>query len=107
VKLLLDHCVPHRFARAISDHEAITAAQMQWDRLRNGALLAAASKAGFYALITADQNLKHEQNQSRLPIAVVVLCSVSNDIDELIKLVPRLLEVLQTLQPRQLIEVRS
>lgn len=105
MRLLLDHCVPQRLERALEGHQVSTAAEMQWDRLRNGDLLAAASAAGFDALITVDQNLKHQQNLATLPIAVVVIRSVSNDIDELAKLVPLVLAALRTLPARRLIEV--
>lgn len=78
---------------------------MRWDRLRNGELLNAAAQADFDAMITVDQNLKHQQNLAALPIAVVVIRSVSNDIDELAKLVPVALAALTSLAPRQLVEV--
>ncbi len=78
---------------------------MQWDRLRNGMLLNAAAQAGLDAMITVDQNLKHQQNLATLPIAVLVIRSVSNDIDELTKLVPLALEALTLLPPCQLVEV--
>ena len=78
---------------------------MRWDRLRNGELLGAAGAAGFDALITVDQNLRHQQNLGTLPIAVVIIRSVSNDIDALMALVPSVLGALASLRPRELIEV--
>jgi hypothetical protein len=35
---------------------------MGWDRLTNGELLAAAESAGFDAMITADRNIRRQQN---------------------------------------------
>ena len=107
MKLLLDHCVPRRLARAFVGHDVSSAVDMRWDRLRNGALLAAAGQAGFDALITVDQNLKHQQKLQTLPIAVIVLCAVSNDIDDLTKLVPQVLVALQSLVPRRLVELSA
>jgi hypothetical protein len=68
-------------------------------------LLAAAADKGFDAVITVDQNTKHLQNPATLPVAVVVMRAVSNDIDELARLVPLVLEAFRTLRPRQLVEV--
>lgn len=106
MKLLLDHCVPRRLGRLLVGHQVVTTAEIGWDRLRNGALLTAAGDAGLDAMITVDQNLRHQQNLATFPIAVVVMCSVSNDIDELAKLVPDTLVALETLQPKVLVEVR-
>jgi predicted nuclease of predicted toxin-antitoxin system len=107
LRLLLDHCVPQRLRDALAVHDVSTAAQMQWDRLRNGALLAAAAAAGFDAVITVDQNLKHQQNVATLPIAVIVIVSRSNEIDQLTRLAPLVLTALRELKPRRLIELRE
>lgn len=105
MRLLLDHCVPRRLAELFTGHQVATAAGLQWGHLRNGALLTAAAMAGFDALITVDKNLRHEQNLATLPIAVLVIRSVSNDLGELSRLVPSALSALENLQPRSLIEV--
>lgn len=105
MKLLLDHCVPVRLAESLEGHEVSNAAEMGWGRLRNGDLLAAAGAAGFEALITVDQNLAHQQNLGRLPIAVVIIRSVSNDIGELNRLVPLVLAELRRLPARRLVYV--
>jgi len=106
VKLLLDHCVPRRLGPLFAGHQVTTVAQMRWDRLRNGILLNTAAEAGFDVRITVDQNMMHQQNLQALPIAVLVMCAVSNDIDELTKRMPLVLAALVTLQPRQYVEVR-
>ncbi len=100
MKLLLDHCVPHRLREMLPGHETSTASAHGWDRLRNGSLLAAAAAAGFDAVITVDQNLKHQQNPATLPIAVVVIVSRSNDIDALRRAMPAV--ALASLKPRVL-----
>lgn len=102
----MDHCVPQRLRSAFTGHDVQTAQYAGWERLKNGALLAAAAEAGFDALITADQNLSKQQSLAWLPIAVVVMVSVSNDIDALSGLVPRVLEALRELRPRSLVELR-
>jgi hypothetical protein len=77
---------------------------MGWKGIRNSALLQLAA-GDFDALLTADQNLEHQQNLGALPIAVVVLVAPTNRIDSLRPLIPALLRTLETLAPRQLVHV--
>lgn len=56
-------------------------------------------------MLTIDQNIKHEQNLTVLPLAVVVMNVVSNRLDDVAQCVPAVEEVLRTLQPRTLVEV--
>jgi hypothetical protein len=77
---------------------------MGWTGSRNGELLQLAA-GEFDALLTADQNLEHQQNLGAIPIAVVVLVAPTNRIEALRPLIPALLQALQTLAPRQLVRV--
>jgi len=81
-----------------------TAVEMGWSGVKNGALMALAA-AEFDAFITVDQNLPYQHNVSALPEAVVVLIAHSNELHVLLPLVPRLEEVLATLQPRTLVQI--
>lgn len=78
---------------------------MGWGGKRNGELLQLAA-ADFDALLTADQNLEHQQNLGALPVAVIILVSPTNRMEALRLLIPALLQTLQTLSPRQLVHVR-
>ncbi len=71
---------------------------------RNGALLRTASQK-FQVLLTGDQNLEFQQNPATLPISVIILVAVNNRIETLRPLVPRVLEVLQSIRPGQLVRV--
>ncbi len=51
----------------------ITAEEHGWGRLENGVLLAVAEEAGFEVFLTADKNLRYQQNLSSRKIAIVVL----------------------------------
>ena len=48
-------------------------ADLGWERLRNGDLLAAAERAGYELLLTTDKNLRYQQNLRDRMIAVVVI----------------------------------
>ena len=66
---------------------------MNWHELSNGKLLAAAAME-FDVLVTTDQNLRFQQNLSKLSLPVIELQSTDGRIDALQKLVPLLPEAL-------------
>lgn len=70
---------------------------MGWTTLKNGELLALASKQ-FEVFVTVDRNLSFEQNLPAFEIAVVVMRSRSNRLIDLQRLVPDLLASLATVQ---------
>lgn len=70
-----------------------------WSSLKNGELLRRAAAAGFRVLLTPDRNLEYQQNMSRVGLAVVVVRARTNRIEDLLPLVPRLLEALPHVQP--------
>jgi hypothetical protein len=76
-----------------------------WSGLSNGALLQRASDAGFDVLVTADQNLQYQQNLSRYRIGVIVLRVRSTKIEDLLPLVPGILDALMRIQPGQIVRV--
>lgn len=77
---------------------------MGWTRLGNGVLLKR-SAAEFDAVLTADQNIEFQQNLKKLPVAVVVMVAPSNRLESLAPLLPRVQQVLNTLQPGTLVRV--
>ena len=72
MKVLLDECLDWRFAREIVGHDVRTARQMGWTAIKNGELLALASKQ-FDVFVTVDRNLSFQQNLTTFRIGVVVL----------------------------------
>ena len=104
MRILLDESLPRKLALELTGHEAQTVQRRGWSGLKNGALLRAASQE-FQVLITGDQNLEFQQNPAALPISVIILVAVNNRIETLRPLVPRVLEVLQSIRPGQLVRV--
>lgn len=76
MRVLLDHNVNPRYARLLPGHEVIHAHKMGWTELLNGDLITTAEAAGFEAIVTADKNLRYQQNIKERRISVVVLNSV-------------------------------
>jgi predicted nuclease of predicted toxin-antitoxin system len=74
VKILLDESVPQKLRLLIEGgHVTFTAWFQGWSGLKNGPLLDAAEEAGFDLFITADQELRYQQNLKGRKIAIVVL----------------------------------
>jgi hypothetical protein len=71
--ILFDVNVPRPLAKLLTRHTVAFADLRGWRLLTNGDLLAAAEKAAFDVLLTADTNLRYQQNLVGRRIAVVVL----------------------------------
>ena len=73
MKILLDQNVPAPLIRSLQGHNAIHTSTIGWEALSNGDLLAAAEADGFELLITADKNIRYQQNLPIRKIALIVL----------------------------------
>ena len=71
--ILFDHVTPRGVARFLTGHTVTKAKERGWDTLTNGDLPAAAERAGFDVLLTADKNTRYQQNLTGRRIALVVL----------------------------------
>lgn len=72
-RILLDEGVPIGVRGLLVIHDVLSAAEAGWAGLTNGDLIAAAEEAGYELIITADQNVRYQQNLSKRRIALVVL----------------------------------
>ena len=77
MKLLFDQGTPVPLRNHLTNHTVETAFEKGWSNLGNGDLLTRAEADGFDALITTDQNLRHQQNLTGRKISVVVLLTTS------------------------------
>jgi predicted nuclease of predicted toxin-antitoxin system len=107
MRLLLDESVPARLYRALPNHQVSNAVREGWSGFSNGRLLALAAAASFDAFVTVDKNLPFQQNLERLPIAVLILDSASNELQALLPLMPALERALEKLVPRSFVMVRA
>ena len=97
MKVLLDENLPHALRHELPGHDVFTVRYMKWDGMKNGLLLSTAAAAVFDVLITMDSGVNYQQNLATLPLAVVILQALSNDIDDLRPLIPELLATLAAL----------
>jgi hypothetical protein len=72
---------------------------MGWSGVKNGKLLALAADE-FDAFVTVDKNLPYQQNLTMLPVAVIVMDAVSNELSALLPLLPSLEQALLQMKPR-------
>lgn len=77
MKVHFDQGTPAPLRSVLARHDVRTAFECGWDRLENGALLAAAEAAGFEVFVTTDQNLQYQQNIGQRRIAIVVLLTAN------------------------------
>lgn len=107
MRILLDECVPRPLKRELSDYEIRTVVEMGWSGKKNGELLQLMAQSGFTILITTDQNLRYQQNLQQAGVAIVVLVAKSNRLPNLVGLIPETRNVLDTIAPGGVIEVRG
>ena len=60
-------------AQYLLGHSVTKAKERGWEQLTNGDLLAAAEQAGFDFLLTADKNMRYQQNLTGRKIALLIL----------------------------------
>ena len=78
---------------------------MGWKGLKNGELIARAATDGFEILLSTDRGLASQQNRAALPIAIIVMLAASNDLADLIPLVPQVLIAMNAIQKGQVVAV--
>jgi predicted nuclease of predicted toxin-antitoxin system len=103
VRVLIDECVPRQLKNWLAEaHDVATVFDAGWSGMKNGALLREANQC-FDVLITADQNLYHQQSFAGLTISILVLAT--NRLRLVRNTVPALLQSLNKLRPTQRIVV--
>ena len=93
MNILLDECVPARFARSLSGHSVTTVQRRGWAGIENGDLLALAEKE-FDAFITVDRKLSVQQDLTKFRIPVLLVHARTNRLEHIRPLAGELLEKL-------------
>ncbi|HET6881217.1 MAG TPA: hypothetical protein VFI31_13740 [Pirellulales bacterium] len=97
--------MPRRLRRELTAHTVSTVPELGWSGKKNGELLQLMASQGFEALLTVDQNIRHQQNLQAATIAIIVLKAPSNRFADLKPLIPSTLNALSTIGPGQTIEI--
>ena len=80
MNILLDECVPWPLRRRLAGHTCATPQQRGWRGIQNGDLIRLA-EGEFDLFITADQNIRYQQNLASRRIPILELST--NDVHRL------------------------
>lgn len=106
MKILLDENLPIKLKYIIcGDHNVYTTHEMNWSGKKNGELLRLLSDNNFDILITADKNLKSQQNLDALKFLIIVLNSPDNRFQTLTPYIEKINEILISGISKKLIEI--
>ncbi len=95
MKVLLDECLPRKLKAHIVADLVQTVPEAGWAGKQNGELLRLAEQE-FDVIVTNDQNIEHQQVIIRFDLAFIVLVAPTNDIADLLPLMPELNRLLPT-----------
>ena len=106
MKLLLDECVPRRFASSLSSDErpCLTVPEAGFAGKTNGELLALA-EAGFDVFITLDKGFEYQQNLKGRKIAIVLIRAKSTRLADLLPHAQACREAIATIKPGEIVQV--
>lgn len=107
MRILLDERVPRPLRKELPNHEVRTIREQGWAGKQNGELLALMSAENFVFLLTADQNLRFQQNLEKHGVAVIIMIAFSNRLEDLIPLLPQVEATLLNIQSGEAIEIRA
>ncbi len=95
MKILIDESLDVRLKNSFENFEVYTVRDMNWLSKKNGELLKLIDENNFEAFLTADKNLKHQQNISNINFIILVLNSPYSDLSLHVSLIPKVLDILK------------
>jgi len=106
MKILLDESLPRKLRNSFGqEHEVWTVRDMDWLGKKNGELLRLMIENNFELFVTVDRNLPYQQNLTRLPLTIFILCAINNRLETLQKLIPKIFERLEQGDLQNVIEI--
>lgn len=103
IRVLLDENLPRKLKSSLQA-DVSTVPECGWSGVTNGELLQLAALE-FDVLLTMDRGMEYQQNLSRLDLCLILISAASNDIDDLLPLVPEINASLSLVKPGGLIRV--
>jgi predicted nuclease of predicted toxin-antitoxin system len=105
MRILLDECLPLDFRHKLPGHDVHTAQWAGMKGKKNGELLLAAETSEYDVLVTVDQGIPHQQHRSGRKLAIVLLRSRTNQLEDLAPLAELILRALETIGPGEIVSV--
>lgn len=95
-----------RIKQLFAGHDVSHTRDQGWANLANGNLLRTAADAGFVVIVTADKNIRHQQNLAALPLAVLELDLPRNRFKDISPLAAHLLAALEHVPRFMLVSIK-
>jgi predicted nuclease of predicted toxin-antitoxin system len=73
MRILLDENIPFGMRKLLGEHDVKHASEEGWDGISNGELIAYAEAYGYDVMVTADKNLRYQQNIADRKLAIMAL----------------------------------
>lgn len=93
-KILLDENLPRPLVKHFSGIQVISVHDIGWAEKKNGELIRSMLEEGFEYLLTADKNLRNQQNLERYPIKLVLVRTFDNRYKTLAPFTERIEQVI-------------
>lgn len=100
----MDECLPRKLKSQFINCVVSTVPEMGWSGKKNGALMQVTA-AQFDVFVTADQNLRYQQNLVYADMAIIVLIAPDNRVETLAPLMTQVNQVVQSIAKGQVVEV--
>lgn len=98
MKILIDESLDVRLKNSFENFEVYTVRDMNWLSKKNGELLKLIGENNFDVFLTADKNLKHQQNISNINFSILVFNSTYSELSLHVSLIPKVLEILNKIR---------
>ena len=105
MKILLDHNLDRRLKSLFPDHETATTQENGWANVVNGKLLTLAEENGFAVLLTADANIRKQQNLTGRKISILVLRAFNNRLTTHKEMIDDANKALSNIEAGEIVEV--
>lgn len=105
MKLVLDHNIDWRLKKYLIGNDVRTVQELGWADVINGELLTLVEDAGFQLLVTADSNIKKQQNMSGRKISIIVLRARNNRLATHRGLIDDILSAVQEIGEGSIVEI--
>jgi hypothetical protein len=103
MRIILDESVPHYLKKVLSAFDVTTVQDLKLAGIKNGLLLKTID-GQFDVFVTADKNLKYQQNLKTRRIAIIEIHD--NKLSEVKKIEKQIIEVLSVIEASDYIEVK-
>lgn len=105
MKILLDHNLDRRLKSHLPEHDTSTTQERGWPDVINGKLLDLVEANGFNVLLTADANIRNQQNISNRSFSILVLHAFNNRLTTHLEMIDAANQALDQIQPGEIVEI--